>query len=47
MAEAGGEFLFVGPYQGGFLGSEEDWDLVAIGRYPNMQSLIALYADEK
>lgn len=47
MERVGGKFLFVGPYQGAFLGEEEDWDLVAIGSYPNMESLIALYSDER
>lgn len=46
MERVGGEFLFVGPYQGGFLGEEEDWDLIAIGRYPDIDSLVALYSDE-
>jgi uncharacterized protein (DUF1330 family) len=46
MSRVGGKFLFVGPYQGGFLGEEEDWNLIAIGQYPNLDSLVALYSDE-
>lgn len=46
MERVGGKFLFVGPYKGMFLGKEEDWDLVAIGSYPNLSTLVALYSDE-
>lgn len=46
MERVGGAFLFVGPYGGTFLGDNEDWDLVAIGSYPNLQSFIDLYTDE-
>ncbi|MBN9670908.1 DUF1330 domain-containing protein [Roseibium aggregatum] len=46
MQRAGGKFLFVGPYQGMFLGDDEDWDLVAIGAYPNLKSFMALYSDD-
>jgi uncharacterized protein (DUF1330 family) len=46
MQGAGGEFLHVGPSAGNFLGSDEEWDVIAIGRYPNLRALISLYADE-
>ncbi|CTQ54935.1 hypothetical protein LP7551_03474 [Roseibium album] len=46
MERVGGKFLFVGPYKGMFLGDDEDWDLVAIGSYPDLNTLIALYSDE-
>jgi len=46
MERAGGHFLFVGPFQGNFLGENEDWDIVAIGAYPDLKSLAALYSDE-
>lgn len=46
MERVGGKFLFVGPYKGMFLGQDEDWDLVAIGSYPDLQALVALYADQ-
>ncbi|WP_269581634.1 DUF1330 domain-containing protein [Roseibium sp. Sym1] len=46
MERAGGHFLFVGPFQGMFLGDDEDWDIVAIGAYPNLGALTALYSDE-
>ena len=43
MHEAGGEFLAVAPFVGSFLGEEQDWDLVAIGKYPNLDSFLTLY----
>ena len=43
MERVGGKFLLVGPFDGMFLGEEEDWDLIAIGSYPNIQSFIDLY----
>lgn len=43
VAEAGGQFLLVGPYAGTFVGDEGDWDLVAIARYPDKQSVFALF----
>jgi uncharacterized protein (DUF1330 family) len=46
MERVGGKFLFVGPYKGMFLGNDEDWDLVAIGSYPDLNTLVALYSDE-
>lgn len=45
MERAGGRFLYVGPFQGMFLGQDEDWDLVAIGAYPDLTALVALYSD--
>ncbi|MEM9635527.1 MAG: DUF1330 domain-containing protein [Pseudomonadota bacterium] len=46
MERVGGQFLFVGPHQGSFLGNNEDWDLIAIGSYPDLKAFNALYADE-
>ena len=46
LERVGGKFLFVGPYKGTFLGNDEDWDLTAIGSYPDLDALIALYSDE-
>lgn len=45
MERVGGRFLLVGPYQGPFLGSDEGWDLIAIGQYPTVEACLALYAD--
>ncbi|MES0809209.1 DUF1330 domain-containing protein [Roseibium sp. SCPC15] len=46
MERVGGRFLFVGPHQGSFLGNNEDWDLIAIGTYPDLKAFKELYADE-
>ena len=43
MQAAGGEFLTVADFKGTFLGDDEDWDLVAIGKYPNLNAFMALY----
>ena len=43
MQSTGGEFLFVGPVEGGFMGATEDWDIAAIGRYPNTRALLSLF----
>ena len=43
MQSAGGEFLAVAPFAGSMLGTERDWDLVAIGRYPALSAFLALY----
>ncbi|MEQ8815109.1 MAG: DUF1330 domain-containing protein [Thalassobaculum sp.] len=45
MQRAGGRFLLVGPFEGSFLGTPEDWDLVAVGSYPNTRAFLALYTD--
>ena len=37
------EFLFVGPVEGRFMGSQDDWDIAAIGRYPNTKALLSLF----
>ena len=43
MQDAGGSFLTVSAFAGTMLGAEQDWDLVAIGRYPNLQAFLGLY----
>lgn len=45
MRKAGGEFLAVAPFAGSLLGSDQDWDLIAIGKYPNLAAFTALYTD--
>ncbi len=40
-----GTFLFVGPFQGGFVGTDEDWDLVAVGQYPDMKAFVDMQTD--
>ena len=46
MERAGGSFLLVAPFAGAFLGEDEDWDLMAIGSYPNLAAFHALYGAE-
>lgn len=45
MEKVGGRFLLVGPFEGIFLGDNEDWDLIAIGSYPNLESFMGLHTD--
>ncbi len=46
MDRVGGKFHHVGPFSGIFIGKDEDWDVIAIGAYPDLHSLISLYSDE-
>ncbi len=46
MERVGGKFHHVGPFSGMFIGEVEHWDIVAIGAYPDLRSLISLYSDE-
>jgi uncharacterized protein (DUF1330 family) len=45
MQRVGGSFLLVSPAAGSMIGPEEDWDLVAIGSYPNLDAFLGLYQD--
>lgn len=45
VEKIGGRFLLVAPLEAMFLGGAEDWDLVAIGSYPNTAALLALFED--
>jgi len=45
MERVGGTFLHAGPYVGTFLGDDENWDIVAIGAYPNLDAFLGLYTD--
>jgi len=46
MQAAGGEFLMVAPFAGTMIGDDQDWDLVAIGKYPNLEAFLNLYTNE-
>lgn len=46
MQSTGGEFLFVGPVEGGFIGTDGDWDIAAIGRYPSTDAMLSLFEIE-
>lgn len=39
----GGRFLLVAPFWQTFIGKAEDWDLVAIGTYPDPDALLSLF----
>lgn len=43
LEKVGGRFLLVAPFGKTFIGAAEDWDLVAIGTYPNPSALLALF----
>ncbi|WP_299752199.1 hypothetical protein [uncultured Tateyamaria sp.] len=43
VEQAGGKFLMVAPFARTFIGSAEDWDLVAIGSYPNPGAFLSLF----
>jgi len=45
VERVGGKFLLLAPFEFSFLGPEEDWDLVAIGSYPNAAALLSLLED--
>lgn len=45
LQQAGGSFLMMGSMDGGFLGEDEDWDVVAIGQYPNKEAFLKLYGN--
>ncbi len=45
MQRVGGKFLLVAPFEAALIGAGEDWDLVAIGAYPNLQAFLDLYQD--
>lgn len=45
MHSAGGEFIAVAPFAGSFLGENQDWDLIAIGKYPNLEVFTSLYTN--
>ncbi len=46
LDKVGGKFLMVASAEGMFAGDAEDWDLVAIGSYPNTAALLNLFEDE-
>ncbi|MEO1137868.1 MAG: DUF1330 domain-containing protein [Pseudomonadota bacterium] len=43
LAKVGGHFLLVAPFGNSFVGPKEQWDLVAIGTYPNPDALLRLF----
>ena len=45
MEKVGGTFLLVSAFQSSLIGADEDWDLVAIGAYPDLNTFLGLYQD--
>jgi len=45
VEKVGGRFLLLAPFEATFMGAGEDWDLVAIGSYPNAAALLTLLED--
>ncbi len=45
VEKVGGKFLLLAPFEATFIGEAEDWDLIAIGSYPNSAAVLALYED--
>lgn len=45
MKKIGGRFLLVAPFESGFIGADEDWDIVAIGTFANTDTLLSLWED--
>jgi len=43
LEKVGGRFLLVSPFGETFIGSIENWDLVAVGAYPGPGSIISLF----
>lgn len=43
LEQVGGKFLMVAPFGHTFIGDTEDWDVVAIGSYPNPAALLSLF----
>ena len=43
LEQVGGTFLLVAPFGRTFVGASQDWDLVAIGSYPNPGALLSLF----
>lgn len=45
LAGVGGRFVHFGTHLGNLVGSDESWDLVVVGEYPDLGALLALHED--
>ena len=45
VARVGGKFVILAPFEATFMGAEEDWDLIAVGSFPNAGAALNLYED--
>jgi len=42
MQNAGGDFLAVAAFAGSLIGQEQDWDLIVVGKFPNLAAYLSL-----
>lgn len=45
MDDIGCSFPYAAPCRGTFLSGGEDWDLIALATYPNLDALLALFSN--
>jgi uncharacterized protein (DUF1330 family) len=45
LEKLGGRFLLTAPFAGTLMGEAEDWDMIAIGTYPEARLVFALFED--
>ena len=45
LEKVGGHFLLRAAFESDFIGESEDWDIVAVGAYPNLDAALALFED--
>ncbi|MDO8289382.1 MAG: DUF1330 domain-containing protein [Parvibaculum sp.] len=43
LDKVGGKFILLAPFGASLIGAVEDWDFVAIGSYPNLAAVFALF----
>ncbi|MDO8421070.1 MAG: DUF1330 domain-containing protein [Parvibaculum sp.] len=43
LDKVGGKFTLLAPFAASLIGADEDWDFVAIGSYPDLASVLALF----
>lgn len=45
LEKVGGKFLLLASFDSDFIGDQEDWDVVAVGSYPTLDAVLALFED--
>lgn len=43
LDKVGGKFILLAPFEASLIGAAEDWDFVAIGSYPDLAAVFALF----
>lgn len=43
LEKVGGKFVLLAPFAASLIGEGEDWDFVAVGSYPNVAAVFALF----